>query len=1016
MVDWTNGCIRRTKLNCSGDGFLKLTGVKLPETRNKSWFNVTMTLDECKEACIRNCSCTAYANLDVRNGGSGCLVWYAELGLDCLNCLSPTHMNSDKEDLELPLFDLTSVAFATNNFSQNNILGQGGFGTVYKGTLRDGVEVAVKKLSSDSKQGVDEFKNEAINIAKLQHRNLVRLLGCCVQRGQRMLLYEFMPNTSLDVFIFDKTKSHLLDWPKRYNIIKGIARGLLYLHQDSRLRIIHRDLKASNVLLDNDMNPKISDFGLARTFVGNAIQGNTRNVVGTYGYMSPEYTIDGIYSIKSDVFSFGVMVLEVVSGERNRGFNRPDHQLNLLGHAWTLQREDKVVELVDETMRETYEQCQVLRLIHIGLLCVQKSPEDRPTMSTVMHMLDGEGDLAEPKQPGFFTERDLSEDQSSSSSGNRKPCTNASMTLTQLLARSGDTITPALPLHDGDTIISADGTYQMGFFSPGSSTKNRYLGIWYRDIPDLTIVWVANREKPIPPPNVGVLHLTSNGTLLLLDRVNGTRIWSTTTLSALSGINSAVVAQLLNSGNLVVKRQQKDENDDDVDNTLWQSFDYMGDTLLSGMKLGRNMVTGLNRMMRSWKSPEDPSPGNFTYGMEIEGYPEIVQRQNSMVRFRTGPWTGLSFSGTPYLKPNILYTFEFVFNKQEAYYSYHLRNSSALSRVVITPAGLVQRYTWLGGKQGWMVYLSAQTDNCDRYAVCGAYGICDIVSSPSCSCLEGFVPKVPKEWDMVDWRNGCVRRTELNCSGDGFLKLTGVKVPETRNKLSWFNVTMSLDDCRDACIRNCSCTAYANLDVRNGGSGCLLWYDELLDIRKLYENGEILYVRMAASDIGMLMYYVCSHISSDKQDIELPLFDFTTIASATNNFSSNNVLGHGGFGTVYKGTLRDGVEIAVKRLSSSSKQGADEFKNEVINIAKLQHRNLVKLLGCCVQHGERILLYEFMPNRSLDFFIFDKSRSHLLDWPKRYNIIKGIARGLLYLHQDSRLRIIHRDLKLAMCC
>ncbi|CAN0826702.1 G-type lectin S-receptor-like serine/threonine-protein kinase At4g27290 [Linum grandiflorum] len=395
------------------------------------------------------------------------------------------------------------------------------------------------------------------------------------------------------------------------------------------------------------------------------------------------------------------------------------------------------------------------------------------------------------------------------------PCLSFLLIAPNATSAAGDTITPALPLHDGDTIISADGTYQMGFFSPGSSTKNRYLGIWYRDIPDLTIVWVANREKPIPPPNVGVLHLTSNGTLLLLDRVNGTRIWSTTTLSALSGINSAVVAQLLNSGNLVVKRQQKDENDDDVDNTLWQSFDYMGDTLLSGMKLGRNMVTGLNRMMRSWKSPEDPSPGNFTYGMEIEGYPEIVQRQNSMVRFRTGPWTGLSFSGTPYLKPNILYTFEFVFNKQEAYYSYHLRNSSALSRVVITPAGLVQ------------------------------------------SCLEGFVPKVPKEWDMVDWRNGCVRRTELNCSGDGFLKLTGVKVPETRNKLSWFNVTMSLDDCRDACIRNCSCTAYANLDVRNGGSGCLLWYDELLDIRKLYENGEILYVRMAASDIGMLMYYVC---------------------------------------------------------------------------------------------------------------------------------------------------------------
>ncbi|CAN1347412.1 G-type lectin S-receptor-like serine/threonine-protein kinase At4g27290 [Linum perenne] len=428
MVDWTNGCVRRTELMCSGDGFLKHTGVKLPETRNKSWFNVTMSLDECRDACLRNCSCTAYANLDVRNGGTGCLIWFAEL-------LDIRELYENGESLYIRMAASEIVTSATNSFSPNNILGQGGFGTVYKGTLRDGIEIAVKRLSSDSKQGADEFKNEAINIAKLQHRNLVRLLGCCVQRGERMLLYEFMPNRSLDVFIFDKTQSRLLDWPKRYNIIKGIARGLLYLHQDSRLRIIHRDLKASNVLLDKDMNPKISDFGLAKTFVGNTIQGNTRNVVGTYGYMSPEYAIDGIYSIKSDVFSFGVMVLEVVSGERNRGFSRPDHQLNLLGHAWTLQREDRATELIDEQMREFYEQWQVLRLIHIGLLCVQKSPEDRPTMSAIMHMLDGEGDLVEPKQPGFFTERDLSEESSSSSGNNKGSCTNASMTITLLLAR-----------------------------------------------------------------------------------------------------------------------------------------------------------------------------------------------------------------------------------------------------------------------------------------------------------------------------------------------------------------------------------------------------------------------------------------------------------------------------------------------------------------------------------------------------------------------------------------------------
>ncbi|CAN1227642.1 G-type lectin S-receptor-like serine/threonine-protein kinase At4g27290 [Linum perenne] len=325
-------------------------------------------------------------------------------GSNCLPCLSSTPMSSDNEDIELPLFDLTTIVSATNNFSPNNILGRGGFGIVYKGTLKDGVEIAVKKLSRNSQQGANEFKNEAINIAKLQHRNLVRLLGCCVQRDERMLLYEFMPNGSLDAFIFD-----------------------------SRLRIIHRDLKASNVLLDNDMNPKISDFGLAKIFVGNTIQENTINVVGTYGYMSPEYTIDGIYSIKSDVFSFGVMVLEIVSGKRNRGFHHPEHQLNLLGHAWMLHREDRDVEMIDETMGESYEQFQVMRLVHIGLLCVQKSPEDRPTMLTVMHMLYGEGHLEEPKQPGFFTERDLLEE--SSLSGSKGPFTNATITISMLLAR-----------------------------------------------------------------------------------------------------------------------------------------------------------------------------------------------------------------------------------------------------------------------------------------------------------------------------------------------------------------------------------------------------------------------------------------------------------------------------------------------------------------------------------------------------------------------------------------------------
>ncbi|KAF3573000.1 hypothetical protein F2Q69_00060651, partial [Brassica cretica] len=231
---------------------------------------------------------------------------------------------------EFPLFEFQVLAKATDHFSHRNKLGQGGFGPVYKGKLSEGQEIAVKRLSRASRQGLEELMNEVVVISKLQHRNLVRVLGCCIEGEERLLVYEYMPNKSLDAYLFDPTKQKILDWKTRFNIMEGISRGLLYLHRDSRLRIIHRDLKTSNILLDDNLNPKISDFGLARVFEANEDAAETRRVVGTYGYMSPEYAMEGYFSEKSDVFSLGVIFLEIISGRRNS--HKEENNLNLLAY------------------------------------------------------------------------------------------------------------------------------------------------------------------------------------------------------------------------------------------------------------------------------------------------------------------------------------------------------------------------------------------------------------------------------------------------------------------------------------------------------------------------------------------------------------------------------------------------------------------------------------------------------------------------------------------------------------
>lgn len=330
--------------------------------------------------------------------------------------------DGDFTTVESLQYELATLQSATSNFSEENKLGEGGFGSVYKGTLPNGQQIAVKRLSMNSSQGIKEFKTEMLLVAKLQHRNLVRLLGFCFEGQEKLLVYEYVPNKSLDKILFDSENQGLLDWGSRYKIIGGIARGMLYLHHDSQLRIIHRDLKASNVLLDADMNAKVSDFGMARIFVVDQTQGNTSRVVGTYGYMSPEYAMHGQFSNKSDVYSFGVLVLEIISGKRNSTFYQSGEAEDLLCYAWKQWRDGMPLELVDPMIRDSCSMEEVMRCIHLGLLCVQESADDRPTMATAVLTIDSYSiTLPVPEAPGFFIKSLMKETGSDRSSSKSRP-------------------------------------------------------------------------------------------------------------------------------------------------------------------------------------------------------------------------------------------------------------------------------------------------------------------------------------------------------------------------------------------------------------------------------------------------------------------------------------------------------------------------------------------------------------------------------------------------------------------
>ena len=587
-----------------------------------------------------------------------------------------------------------------------------------------------------------------------------------------------------------------------------------------------------------------------------------------------------------------------------------------------------------------------------------------------------------------------------------------------------DTIFPGQPISGNQTITSQDERFELGFFKPNNS-QNYYIGIWYKKVPVQTVVWVANRYKPLADPFSSKLELSVNGNLVVQNQ-SKIQVWSTSIIS--STLNSTF-AVLEDSGNLVLRSRSNSSV------VLWQSFDHPTDTWLPGGKLGLNKLTKKQQIYSSWSSYDDPAPGPFLLKLDPNGTRQYFIMWNGDKHWTCGIWPGrVSVFGPDMLDDNYN-NMTYVSNEEENYFTYSVTKTSILSRFVMDSSGQLRQLTWLEDSQQWNLIWSRPKQQCEIYALCGEYGGCNQFSVPTCKCLQGFEPRFPTEWISGNHSHGCVRTTPLQCrkgGKDGFRMIPNIRLPANAVSLT----VRSSKECEAACLENCTCTAYTF------DGECSIWLENLLNIQYLSfgDNlGKDLHLRVAAVELVVYRSRTKPRINGDivgaaagvatltvilgfiiwkcrrrqfssavkpTEDL-LVLYKYSDLRKATKNFSEK--LGEGGFGSVFKGTLPNSAEIAAKKLKCHG-QGEKQFRTEVSTIGTIHHINLIRLRGFCLEGTKRFLVYEYMPNGSLESHLFQKS-PRILDWKTRCQIALGIARGLEYLHEKCRDCIIHCDIK-----
>ncbi|ERM98383.1 hypothetical protein AMTR_s00072p00045010 [Amborella trichopoda] len=591
------------------------------------------------------------------------------------------------------------------------------------------------------------------------------------------------------------------------------------------------------------------------------------------------------------------------------------------------------------------------------------------------------------------------------------------------------TISPGQSLTGNQNLTSIGDNFVLGFFTPGNS-HNWYIGIWYSKVSVQTVVWVANRDKPLAD-NKSELKISEDGNLVLLNKTQHL-IWSTN-LSLSSTSANATVAEILDTGNLVLRAVNSSE-------FLWQSLDNPTDTWLTGGKLGLNKKTNKTQLLTAWRNSEDPSPGPFSLELDPNGTRQYFLIGNGTNQYWTsGVWNNHIFSRVPEMRSNYIYDFSFIDNENESYFNYTVKDNSTISRFVMHVAGLVRQYTWIESTKTWNLFWSQPRDPCEVHALCGAYGTCK-QNLPFCTCLQGFNRLSQKDWDLDSAVSGCVRKTQLQCQNnsltngqqDGFLELTGISLAD---KDSHPVSVGSAEECRSACLRNCSCTAYKY------GSSCSIWFNDLFNAKQdSSDNLPVVCLKLAAAELAninkpgkknrvtgvvagsvaafvvvsvVVLGLICRcHMHESRRKLKVQQgslipFSYRDLQNATKNFSEK--LGGGGFGSVFKGTLPDKTVVAVKKLEGL-RQGEKQFRMEVSTIGTIQHVNLVRLRGFCSEGTKRLLVYDYMPNGSLDKLLFQEG-STIINWKARYEIALGTARGIAYLHEKCRDCIIHCDIK-----